>query len=139
MYKLLKDKRAHRCALFISGSKKLLVKFLLESGLFACQAAQEVQLRAADVGVALDHNLIHTRGTRQEGALNAHTIAGNAAHGERLGNPAMAQADDGALEFLDTLAFAFFDADVDADGIARTQIGDFWIYGGLNGLQKVSH
>ena len=39
---------------------------MLETGLLAGQATQEVQLRAADVGVTFHHHFVYARGAGQE-------------------------------------------------------------------------
>ena len=44
------------------------------------------------------------------------------------------QADDGALEFLNTFLVAFFNADMDAHSIARMERGDLRINFAFNGF-----
>ena len=50
---------------------------------------------------------------------------GDAADGEGLLNTAVLLGDDGALKDLDTLAGAFLDLHVHADGVAHLHLGDF--------------
>ena len=57
-----------------------------------------------------------------EHLLNAHAV-GDTADGEGLLDAAVLLGDDGALEDLDTLAAAFLDLQVDADGIADLDDG----------------
>jgi hypothetical protein len=59
-----------------------LIEFLLEAGRLAGALAHEVQLRAADFGVTLDHNLVDARRPQQEGTLNPDAITGHPADGE---------------------------------------------------------
>ena len=59
-----------------------------------------------------------------EHLLHAHAV-GDTADGEGLLNTAVLLGNDGALTDLDTLAGAFLDLHVHADGIAHLHLGDF--------------
>jgi len=116
-----------------------LIEFLFETSRLPSATAQVIQLRAVHNRVTLNHNFIEARGTQQESALNANTVASHAANGKGGLVSTLAQADDGALELLDTLAVAFFNADVHANGIARTELGNIWVYWGFQALHDISH
>jgi hypothetical protein len=66
-------------------------------------------------------------------------MTGDAAHGEaRLAMPAP-QTDHGAVENLDTFAFAFHDAHVHTHGVTGAELRVFGIGLGLDGVKQVSH
>ena len=69
---------------------------------------------------------------RVDGENLLHTDAiGDAANGDGLLNAAVLLGDDGALEDLDTLAGAFLDLHVNADGIADFTCGHFVLQAAL--------
>src|SRR3990172_8528410 len=103
------------------------MEFLFEAGGFPRALAHEVELRAADLRMALDHYLVDTRGSHQEGTLDTNTIAGHAADGEIGIVATLAQADDRALEFLDTFSVAFLDFYVYTHHIAGAKLGDILV------------
>jgi len=132
----LNQKSAFLRSLF---SHSTLIKLLLQAGGLAGSTSQEVQLGAAGLGMALHHNLVNSGRAQQERALYTNTIGCNTAHGKSASHTAVADADNGAFEFLDTLAFTFFNSDMNGNRIARTQIRDIGVGGSLNGLQQVGH
>ena len=73
---------------------------------------------------AFDYDLVQTRGAEQERALDANPIGCHAADGDVRVVATLAHADDDSFEFLDALAVAFLDFDVDADGIAGAELGE---------------
>src|SRR5689334_8931952 len=89
--------------------------------------------------MALNNDLVKTRGAKQEGALDANTIGGHAADGDVRVVAALAQADHDSLELLNTFAFAFLDLDVYANGITCGECGDFFILFGFESLDNICH
>ena len=89
--------------------------------------------------MAFDNDLVDARGAKQECALNADAVGGHAANGDGSVVAALAKADHDALELLNTLAVAFLDLDINADGITWIHLRDFFVWFGLNGLDKVCH
>src|SRR5512143_857965 len=84
---------------------------------------QVVELRAADVALALDLDRGDQRRIRLERPL--HTFAArDLAHDERRVEAAVALGDHDALVGLDALALAFDDAHVDDHGVAGRELGD---------------
>ena len=57
-----------------------------------------------------------------EDTLDADAV-GNAANGKGLCDAAVLLSNDGTLESLDTLALAFLDTNINADGIADVELG----------------
>jgi len=105
---------------------------LLKARPAAREAPQKVQPSAANFAVAFDHHFINTRRARQEGALNADAVAGDAAHGERGGRTAAVHVKHSAFKFLDALAVAFANLHMNADSIAWFQVWNIrvnrWFY-----------
>lgn len=114
------------CTLFDSWLVKL-VEFLFETCALAGAFTQEVQVRAADFGVAFNNDFLDTWGAGQEGALYADAVAGDATNGEVGIVAAIADADNGAFEFLNTFAIAFFDKGMNADDVSRAQLRDIFV------------
>src|SRR5690606_6884190 len=104
----------------------------LDARLLALQAAQVVQLAGADLAAALDLDRVDGRAVALEHALHAEAV-GNLADRERGVQAGVLPADDHALVGLDALAVAFLDLDVDDDGVAGAEDGQF--AGGLLGLE----
>jgi hypothetical protein len=98
---------------------------LFDSGALAGAFAHEVQLRAADLTVAFHNDLVDARRAEQEGTFHTDAIRRHAADGHRGIVAAVSQANDQALELLNTLAFTFLDFDVDADGVTSSNWGIF--------------
>src|SRR5699024_1092299 len=84
---------------------------LADAGGLADAVAQVVQLRAADVTAGGHLDLLDGGGVHREGALHADT-EGDLADGEGLTDTGTVDADDHALEDLDTAAVALDDLDV---------------------------
>src|SRR5215218_5341968 len=97
---------------------------LLDAGGAPGQAAQVVELGAADLTEPHDLDLVEARAIDQERALDANAIRRDAADGEVLVDPPGAAADDHALERLNALAAPLDDLDQRPDGIARPENGD---------------
>ena len=81
------------------------------------EAAQIVQLGAANLTVAHNLELRDVRGVYREGFLDAYTV-GNTADGNRLVNAGVLLGNDDAFENLNTLTVAFLDLRVYLYGIA---------------------
>src|SRR5690606_26833999 len=91
-------------------------------GALALALAQVVQLRAADLALGEDLDLVDHRAVDREGARDPDAEA-ELADGEGLADARAVAADDDALEDLDTRAGAFLNAHVHADGVAGTEVG----------------
>src|SRR5258708_31200737 len=90
----------------------------LETGRLAAEVTHIVKLGAANFTVAQHFDLFDARAAHQEGTLDADAVAGRAAHREVLMLTALALADNGSLEDLDTLTVAFHDTHVNTHGVA---------------------
>jgi hypothetical protein len=88
----------------------LLETLLAQPGRFSRARSQEVQLRTSYVSVTVNIDLLNPWRAHQEGTLNANAIGGNTTDCEIGLIAAFPQADDGAANQLDALAFAFDDA-----------------------------
>src|SRR6185437_2247218 len=126
---LLKPPARRVVALAKMGGKKLLRSgsgfrlaflFLHQRRALAETLAEVSQLRAANRTLAFHFNLVHTRRMHRENALHALAVA-DAAHGERLVQPAPALADHHARENLDAFLVAFHDLRVHANTIAHVE------------------
>ena len=97
------------------------------SVLDACRAtgkfAEIVQLGATHLTACHDFDLVDARRVHREGTLDAHGVR-HLADGERLADAAVLAADAYALEDLNTLFLALDDLDVNAQRIARLEVGD---------------
>src|SRR2546428_4604175 len=99
----------------------------LDAGSLALQIAQIIQPRPANFTLTHHFNRADGRRVQRENALDADAKA-DAAHGKCCtGRPAFL-GDHHALERLEALlhllAFTFLQADVDANGIARAELGE---------------
>src|SRR2546428_14047580 len=115
---------------FGSGSRHgrhFLASRALNAGSLALQIAQVIQPRAAYFTLANDFNRADRGRVQRENAIEADAKA-DPAHGKCCtGRPALL-GDHHALErlkaLLHLLAFTFLQADVDAHGIARSELGE---------------
>jgi hypothetical protein len=114
-------------------------EFLLEAGALAAAIAQVVQLGAAHAGLALNDHAFQSRRAEQEGALYTDAVAGDAPDGEIGIVAAAAQPDDGTFKFLGSLVVAFFDPQVNANGITGVKLRDVGIIRGLNRFNNFVH
>src|SRR6185369_1541548 len=96
----------------------------------------EVQLRPPDLAVADDVDLLDPRAVDLESPLDT-DAAGDLPDGDRTGDPAAAQAHDGAFEGLDPLLATLDDSGRDADGVARGELGQ--VGAELVGGKRVEH
>ena len=112
----------------------------LNAGGFAAQIAEEVEACAADMALAGDFNGGDGRRMEREDALNAGAKAdaadreGGARSAAFLGND---HAFKGLDAFLDLFAFAFEEADVDADGVTRAKLRQ--IFAQLHFMKFANH
>src|ERR1700676_510144 len=91
-----------------------------DTGGFAREFAQVVELRAAHFAPAQHLDLFDSRRMEREDALNADAI-GDLTHGKVRAITAAANLDDEAFEGLDALLFALDDADLEPDGITNAK------------------
>ena len=94
-----------------------------DAGGLAAQIAQVVQLGATDGALADQLDRVDARGVQREHALHALAVA-DLANGEGAVHTGVLAGDHDALIGLDTLARAFDDLHVHADGIARGELRD---------------
>ena len=87
-------------------------------GFFSGALAQIIELGTTYVALALDLDARDQRRVRLKCAFDT-LAAGNLAHHKRRIQTAIALGDYHSLERLHALAFAFYNADADDDGIAR--------------------
>ncbi len=111
-----------------------LVEFLFEACALARAVAQEEKPSPAYFVVAFNHDLVDAGGSVEECALDADTIAGNAADGESGVVPIVVGEKYSPFEFLDTFAGAFLDFNMHADRITSCHGGDIGVYGSINGF-----
>jgi hypothetical protein len=97
----------------------LFFEFLLELATLATQPAQIAQVGAANLGVPFHYDLIDERRAQQESTFHADTVSGHAANRKIAAVASLANTDHGTFEFLDALAIAFFDLDVNANLVTR--------------------
>ena len=98
----------------------LLVEFLLETGALASAATHEVKLSAADFAVAFNNYLVDARGAEQEGTRYAYAVGFHTANSNGSVIATLAEANNDALELLNTFAVAFLDFDMNADRVPGT-------------------
>ena len=91
-----------------------------ETRCFALQIAQIVKLGAAHAAGAHHVDVVDHRGVKRENALHALAKA-DLAHRDGFAEPRVLAGDHGAFESLQSLFVAFFDLDVDADGVAGAE------------------
>ena len=97
----------------------------------ATPLAEIIQLSTPHLGLTQHLNPLHPRRAQQERALDTDTIGGNAADCEGgIGAVAVDEQHD-ALEFLDTLAGAFFDFYMHANHIPGVKLRDFGVDWGI--------
>src|SRR5215210_5105214 len=99
------------------------VATLAHTRALADAAAQVVELGAAHVAAGGDLDALDLRRVQRERALDAHA-EGLLAHGERLADTFALALDDDALEDLGSTARALDHLEVDADAVARLELGD---------------
>jgi hypothetical protein len=121
-------------ALVVSKQLKL-IELLLEAGGLASSTAQEVKLSATGLGMAFHHNLVNAGGAHQESSLNTDTVGCDATNCKSFSHTTMSDSDNRALELLDTLAFTFFDADMNGNCIPGAELRNIWVCYSFNGLQ----
>jgi hypothetical protein len=107
---------------------------LFEACALARAVAQEEQPSPADFVVALNYNLVDAGRAVEECALDADTIAGNAADGEGGVVPIIVGEENGPFEFLDTFAGTFLDFYMHTDSITSCKSRDFGIYRSIYGF-----
>ena len=95
---------------------------LFEAGGFALQLAQVVKLGAAHFAGADHIDVVDDRSVDGEDALDAGAEA-DLADGDGFAHADILARDDGAFKRLQAFLVAFFDADVDANGIAGAELG----------------
>src|SRR5699024_3651781 len=81
-----------------------------------------VEVRAADLAVARDLDLVDARRVNQECPLDADAVGGHAANGDVLVDATAAAPDYDTLEHLDTLAVTLDHLRVNANGIAGAEL-----------------
>ena len=86
----------------------LKLQLLCDLGSLAYAAAQVVQLSTANLTAANNLELSNVRGMYREGLLYAYAVR-NAANGYGLVDAGVLVSDDGALEYLNSLAVALLD------------------------------
>src|SRR3979490_1014344 len=106
---------------------------LADAGRLAAQTAQVIQLGAPDLAAAHHLDRVDHRRIQRKDALDAFPI-GDLADREVLVQAAAGAADAHALIGLHARALALDHLDIDDDGIARTEIGDFLAGGKLRHL-----
>ena len=99
-----------------------------DTGAFACEAAQVIQLGAANLALAPDFDGVQRRGVQREDALDAFT-EGEFPDREILVHARARAGDAEAFKGLDALALAFLDLHVDAQRVAGLEIRDFLAFG----------
>src|ERR1035438_1189630 len=99
----------------------LFASALAQTGRFAFEAAQVVELGATGAAGAHDVDMVDHRGVQREDALNAGAEAG-LADGNGLAHAGVVAADRDTLEGLQAFLVAFPDLHVDADGIADPEL-----------------
>ena len=112
-------------------SPLFLLSCVLDSLLDLCglaeALAQVVQL--CTTNLALTDGLDHCNVGRMQGEnLLAANAVGNTTDGDGLSNAAVLTCDDSAFENLNTLARAFLDAYMNADGVADLCFGNFFLH-----------
>src|SRR4051794_37373269 len=88
---------------------------------FTAEIPEVVELCAADPAMAFNLDAIDAGGVEREHALHADP-ARNLANGEHLARSTAFTGDHHALEDLNALFVAFFDLDVDLDGVAGGEV-----------------
>lgn len=102
--------RSSRCSLGLD--------FALNARSFTFEATEVVELGATDAALLNHFELGDFRRRFEENTLDAHAV-GVLANREGAAAAAVGLRDHDAFEGLNTLFLAFFDADVDANGVAR--------------------
>src|ERR1700676_4322971 len=97
----------------------------LDAGSFALEIAEVIEAGATDLAFANDFDGADRRRMEREDAVNAHAKDNPADRGGGAGGAAFLR-DDHAFKslkaFLFLIAFALFEADVHADGIAGAEV-----------------
>ena len=83
------------------------------------------------MGVAHHFDLVDSRRPKQECALYTDAVRCYAANREVRVVPAFAHPDDRTAKFLNTLALALTNTQMDAYIVSGPQLGDVLIYGGF--------
>src|SRR5699024_10210108 len=104
----------------------------------ADSVAQEVQLCTAYTALTNDLNTLDVRGMQREHSLHADAI-GNAANRKRFGDAGTLAGDHSALKHLNSLAVTFADVNINADGVANLELGNFRLYGILSNQFQCVH
>ena len=94
-----------------------------ETRCFALQIAQIVKLGAAHAAGAHDVDVIDHRSVHRENALYALAKA-DLSHGDGFADARVLAGNHGSFKRLQTFLVAFFDLDVDANGVARAEFRD---------------
>src|SRR5579863_2014593 len=95
---------------------------LPQTGGLAFQTPQIVQLGAADPAGPHNIDMIDHGSVQRKDALDTLAEA-DFAHGDRRTHPSVILRDNGSLERLQALLVAFFDLDVDTNGVAWAKLG----------------
>jgi len=117
----------------------LLIELLLEAGGFTRSLTHEVKLGASDDAVTFYHNLVDTRGSEQERALDANAVGRHAADCDGLIVTAFTGTDNGTFELLDAFAVTFLDFEVYADIVTGFDLGDIFVLFGFERFDNVCH
>ena len=99
---------------------RLVVVAGLDAGCLAFEFTQVVQTAATHETAGYDIDVVDEGGVEGEDTLNTNAV-GNLAHSKGGASGAAVNADDAALENLNTLFFAFNNAQVNLDGVAGTE------------------
>ena len=89
---------------------------------FALQATQVIQFGAPDTSGADYVDVVHHGSMQREDALDALAEA-HFADGDGLADALVIAGDHGSFESLQPFLVAFFDLDVNTDGVARPKLG----------------
>jgi hypothetical protein len=113
---------------------------LAEAGRFALQPAKVVELSSPDAARSHNIDMIDDGGMQGENALYALSKA-DLSNGDGFAQSGILAGNHGSFESLQALFVAFFNLDVDTDGIAGTKrrtLGPI-VFGDYFGKQRVRH
>jgi len=113
---------------------------LLQTRCFLLAATQEVELRATDVAVPNDLNLLDTWRMEQESTFHSNRVRGYTPHGKCRVNATLAHSHHRALYYLNTLAVAFHNTIVNLYRISYPNLGRFGLEVRLlDGFDEIGH
>src|SRR5579872_6528708 len=120
-----------RMASRTTGLIRVALLLFFDAGGFAADAILQIEeLGAPYEATADDIDLLDARCVHDERALDADAVS-DAPHGEALGEAAMLALGHDAFEDLNALFIAFSDARMDLDRVARSELGDFFLFLGV--------